>query len=1065
MKEQDILRAIMQETKTGWWEVDVSRRMIRVSEMLQDMLGLAESEISLDDFRRFIPKEYVFNYARFADLFPDEQLVPIDIPRGRVWLSWKAVSRPDKEDGNIVSGYVRVADRSSGASSDNSETERINSFLYRLNSISRTLVSLFKTDDTESATNKILADLLTLFRGSRAYIIRFDYEQNMHVCTHEVTAAGVSAERDFVNFSMDETPWWTDRVSKGIPIVLNTLDELPAEASRERAVLEMQDIKSLIAMPLMSRDKVWGYTGIDIVDRVHTWSSDDCLWFASLVNIIGLCLELQRSEQEAQTERTYLQALYQHMPLGYTRMKMRYDDAGTPVDYRILDVNIAAAELARQPRERYVGALASEVGIDLSAVLPILTDVLRTGRFRERDSFNEQMDRYLHSTFYTIREDEVICLFSDMTEVHDAHELLDRNEKLLRNIFDNMQIGVELYDRNGRLVDINNKDLEIFGIRAKEDVLGVDFYANPNVPQDVLDGVRKGRDQAFRLYYPFDRVGKYYPSGKTGFLEIFSTVNMLYDRHGNVENFMLINIDNTEINRAHTRLAEFESSFSLVSRFGKVGYCRFDLLTKEGYGVPQWYHNLGETEDTPLSRVIGVYSHVHPDDRAAILESIRRVKAGEITSFGHDLRINPGGNETWTRINVMRNPMNNDPAKIEMVCINFDITELKRTEINLIEAKNKAEVSDRLKSAFLANMSHEIRTPLNAIVGFSNLLTETDDIEERREYMHVVSENNDLLLKLISDILDLSKIEAGTFDFNYGAVDVNQMCDEAIRTIGLKVQGRPVELRFGSHEPECRILGDKNRLMQIITNFLNNALKFTEKGSITLGYVRTEHEIRFSVEDTGAGIPRDQLNSVFERFVKLNSFAQGTGLGLSICKSIVEQMGGRIGVESEQGAGSCFWFSIPVGGPSARQDVPPAGDTAIPVAMPGDKRPVLLIAEDTDSNYLLMSLMLKKEYEIIRACNGEEAEMLFRSANPDAILMDIQMPVMDGLEATRRIRTMNTAVPIIAVTAFAYDQDRQRALAAGCTDCLTKPLTGDVLRQLLRTLIRGKDTNSIPEQG
>ena len=312
---------------------------------------------------------------------------------------------------------------------------------------------------------------------------------------------------------------------------------------------------------------------------------------------------------------------------------------------------------------------------------------------------------------------------------------------------------------------------------------------------------------------------------------------MLYGMSGELVNFLVLNIDNTEINEAHNRLEEFESSFSLVSRFGKVGYARFDLVTRDGYAVPQWYHNLGEESDTPMTQVIGIYNHVNPEDREAVFREIRRVKANESNGFTLDLRVGlRDGKNGWTRVNVVRNPLNTDPSKIEMVCVNFDVTELKQTEKSLIEAKNKAEVSDRLKSAFLANMSHEIRTPLNAIVGFSNLLAETDEIGERREYMQVVEENNDLLLKLISDILDLSKIEAGTFEFNYGMVDVNRMCEEAVRSLRLKVQDRPVELLFGDHEEQCRIVGDKNRLMQVITNFINNAVKFTEQGSITLGY-------------------------------------------------------------------------------------------------------------------------------------------------------------------------------------------------------------------------------------
>ena len=392
-----------------------------------------------------------------------------------------------------------------------------------------------------------------------------------------------------------------------------------------------------------------------------------------------------------------------------------------------------------------------------------------------------------------------------------------------------------------------------------------------------------------------------------------------------------------------------------------------------------------------------------------------------------------------------------------MVCVNFDVTQLKETEKNLIEAKNKAEVSDRLKSAFLANMSHEIRTPLNAIVGFSNLLAETDDVGERREYMQVVEENNDLLLKLISDILDLSKIEAGTFEFNYGRVDVNRMCEETVRSLSLKVQDKSVELLFGEHEEECCIFGDKNRLMQVITNFINNAVKFTDEGSITLGYRRESDDLLFYVEDTGAGISEEYQASIFDRFVKLNSFAQGTGLGLSISKSIVEQMGGHIGVESERGRGSRFWFTVPAAACGAAEEEV-SDKVALPrvVCTADGKLPLLLVAEDTDSNFLLVSLMLRKEFEIVRAVNGEEAVRMCREMKPAAILMDIKMPVMDGLEATRQIRTFDVSVPVIAVTAFAYDRDRQRALAAGADEYLSKPLKGEQLRQMLRGLLSDK---------
>ena len=238
--------------------------------------------------------------------------------------------------------------------------------------------------------------------------------------------------------------------------------------------------------------------------------------------------------------------------------------------------------------------------------------------------------------------------------------------------------------------------------------------------------------------------------------------------------------------------------------------------------------------------------------------------------------------------------------------------ELLKSEKDLRVAKDRAEESNRLKSAFLANMSHEIRTPLNAIVGFSSLMGETGDMEEKRQYMAIIEENNDLLLQLISDILDLSKIEAGTFDFVEKELDVNVLCEDIVRF--MKMKAKPgVEVLFDHHLPECRIVSDRNRLNQVIANFVNNAIKFTTAGSIRVGYDKVdETHLRFYVADTGLGIEPEMQAQIFDRFIKLNTFVHGTGLGLSISKSIIEQLGGTIGVDSEPGKGSCFWFVLPI---------------------------------------------------------------------------------------------------------------------------------------------------------
>ena len=907
----------------GWWEVDLTAGYYLCSDYLSDLLGLDGDTISTSDFlnliredyRKQIAQEFRANSSIHKDFY--EQTFPIHSKYGEVWLHTRLAFR---EKGTGVDG----GDKSFGiiqrveAPKEEDQRDalrRVNDLLCRQNFVSQSLLRFLRDEAVESCIADILRDILNLYNGKgRVYIFEYDEIYAHHSCIYEVVSEGVSAEIDNLqDMPASESKWWSEQILSGKPIILNTLEQLLEEAPDEYQILVVQGIKSLMVTPLMTGDRVWGYMGIDLVETYHDWSNEDFQWFSSLGNIINICIELRKTKDKVIREQTFLNNLFHFMPMGYIRMSIIRDENNKPCDYRVTDANEVSSTFFGLPLESYIGSLASEKHPDYLQKLNFLEEILDSNSYREKDEYFPRTERYTHWVIYSPGKDEIVGLFLDSTGSVQANRALDRSEKLFQNIFANIPAGVEIYDKDGYLIDLNNKDLEIFGVVNKSDVIGVNFFENPNVPQGIRDRVRNEDLVDFRLNYSFEQAEGYYETNRSNAIELYSKVSKLYDNEGNFSGYILISIDNTERIDAMNRIRDFENFFLMISDYAKVGYAKLNLLNRKGYAIKQWYKNLGEEEDTLLDEVVGVYTHMHPEDRKRFLDFYDEVRDGKRRHFQGEMRIRRPGTKNewnWVSSNVMVTNYKPEENEIEIIGINYDITELKETEAELIQARDKAEMMDRLKSAFLANMSHEIRTPLNAIVGFSDLLVETEELEERQEYIKIVRENNELLLQLISDILDLSKIEAGTFEFTNGDVDVYLLCEDIVRSMRMKAKGE-VELVLDNHLPVCHVISDRNRIHQVISNFVNNAMKFTSEGSIHVGYKLKDGELEFYVEDTGIGIEKEQLPHIFERFVKLNSFVHGTGLGLSICQSIVEQLGGRIGVDSEKGKGSRFWFTIP----------------------------------------------------------------------------------------------------------------------------------------------------------
>ena len=492
-------------------------------------------------------------------------------------------------------------------------------------------------------------------------------------------------------------------------------------------------------------------------------------------------------------------------------------------------------------------------------------------------------------------------------------QLLSQYRKLVDNmpvIYIRKQL---IFDEEGNVVDfifrdVNNLFEEVFHC-TRDRVVGKRL-SEADVDNQLLDYMmdkESGRITSFVFPEENNKIRYYdklsFPSSEKNFVDVFF-------------------IDRTEEYLVSLKMKEHQVSLEALNRRYELvlGATRlipwtWNLLNKEiSYDITYVTHGYCKTKDSRMMTEKEGIMIVHQDDRVRMHNAYLDLYYDRVNIIREEHRslFWDGTDEyVWFESFVTVGDRDGEGHPTLLVGGSLLIDERKKMEEELLKAKEAAEISNHLKSAFLANMSHEIRTPLNAIVGFSNVLAYTEDENERQEYIKIIENNNTLLLQLIGDILDLSKIEAGVFEFVYSKVNLNVLLMEVIRAARLRLKDDSVVVEFVECLPECVICSDVNRLMQVMNNLITNAIKFTTKGSIRVGYrLREDESLYFYVSDTGCGIPADKLKEVFGRFVKLNSFQQGTGLGLSICESIVTRLGGQIGVMSEVGQGSTFWFTL-----------------------------------------------------------------------------------------------------------------------------------------------------------
>jgi len=897
----------------GWWEADIENNMFCCSDYIVGLLRLEGKSVDIGYFYKMIREDYrarvIASISLAMKTQTSQQIFPVYVENKTMWV---AIRFKRSEDGFKIMGIMHTVDDQETHMSGLTSHGTVKNLIYQLDGIAASLLTFMKSENLDDMINHILASLVTHYSAERAYIFEYYWDKGTQSCTYEaVSRPGLEEIQNLTDMECDANTWWNQQVLAQRPIILNTLDDLPEWDVYDREVLASQDIKSLMVVPFINQDgTIWGYAGIDIVDRQRTWTDEDFQWFSSLMHIINICIELSKSKAQIQEDKDYLQNLYKYMPIGFLPSKLIYDENGVPVDFVFTEANKEIERITGLPASKIVGVRGSQSSTFQD--LPLMVEVVNSKKHVDFDMPLVPYNKHCRVIKFSLKKDEVISLVLDVTDAHNSHKALEENEKLLRTIYANLPAGFELFDRDGFLVQTNEKALEILGLSKATSNDKLNIFEHPMIPADLKRKMKKGETIDFTLNYDLNKLKEHYgldePDKPLQNLTI--KIAPIFDGNQDIIYYLLLIINNTETTTAYQKIQEFEEYFSLIANLAKVGYFKWNLSTNEGFGISQWFINLGKPANTHMTENLNdIYDNLHPEDYESISEFYRKATIGEAHIFERELRILEEDDKIkWLRCSlIVKEDANNGHR--ELIGVSYDITELKE----MILAKDKAEALDRLKSAFLANMSHEIRTPLNSIIGFSDLLAETDDEDERREFIAIIQRNNELLLKLVSDILDLSKIESGTFDFVRREMNVNTICDEVMQTFRNKELPEGVELIFDQSLPEDIMYADPGRVKQVLMNFVTNSLKFTYDGYVKLGYeLQPDNTMLFFVEDTGTGIASENIEKIFDRFVKLDSFAQGTGLGLSICKSLIEEMGGTIGVESEVDKGSRFWFTLPL---------------------------------------------------------------------------------------------------------------------------------------------------------
>jgi PAS domain S-box-containing protein len=767
---------------------------------------------------------------------------------------------------------------------------------------------------------------------------------------------------------------------------------------------------------------------------------------------------------------------------------MIYDESGNPINYLFLAANKSYQKLTGvNPNGKLVTEAFPGIENDPFNWIGTFGEVAKMGKEIRFQQYLQPNDRWYDCVGYQYKPDHFVAAFLEITEqkrteiklnenqiqLQIAKEKAEKSEKHYRILVETMPDGVYKSTHAGKFVKTNPAMVKMLGYNSEEELLAVDIKNDLYIDDSERDNISLNElNQELGIFQLRKKDGSviwvedhgWYSFDESG--EITYHEGVMRDVTERIQKEQELIETKEKANRNIEMVLNSQSLAHICSYSTNLN--ETDLEKSSWVCSPELYKIFGIDEMYPHT-IAGWAGFIHPDHREELVAYHEYVVKNR-TSFSHEykiIRINDGV-ERWVQgTGELVYDEQGEPVRMHGAI--QDITELKKTEDELIKAKEHAEESDRLKSAFLANMSHEIRTPMNGILGFAELLKEPELTgEKQQEYIRIIEKSGTRMLNIINDIVDISKVEAGLMKMDIKETNINEQIEYIYTFFKPEVEGKGMQLSFSNSLPsrEVTLKTDREKVYAILANLVKNAIKYSEKGSIEFGYVKKAGFLEFYVKDTGIGIPKDRQEAIFERFIQADiadkMARQGAGLGLSISKAHVEMLGGKIWVESDEGnlpagkaGGSIFYFTLPYQTEPEEKIVAKNDDGYEKSGSKANSEVsglnILVVEDDETSEMLLSALVKEHTTTVLKASTGIEAVDICRN-NPDLdlILMDIQMPGLNGYEATRQIRQFNKDVIIIAQTAFGLSGDKEKAIEAGCNDYISKPINKDKLLALIQ---------------